>query len=183
MGQARQPLTLSAVLDAGFSFPLAINIALIFAATAAAASRAPEGAAEPSGPAPPDTASPLAWKGRPGSGAVPGSRKAGAGPGWSHLLRRLEDESGRVTPAPGPAPPRPVPPRPTRPGPAHLTPRRLRRPAGPHSPLTWLRPAPPPPPRHRPVTSAAPHDTSACRHGDRRRPGRRRRTSRSGPQR
>lgn len=81
--------TLSAVLGAGFSFPLAINIALIFAATAAAASRAPEGAAELSEPATAELPSPPPGKGRPGSGAVPGRRKAAAGPGWSHLLRRL----------------------------------------------------------------------------------------------
>lgn len=81
--------TLSAVLGAGFSFPLAINIALIFAATAAAASSAPEGAAELSEPAMAEPLSPPPGKGRPGSGAVPGRRNAGAGPGWSHLLRRL----------------------------------------------------------------------------------------------
>lgn len=85
------PPTLSAVLGAGFSFPLAISMALIFAATAAAASSAPEGAAELSDPAtaaPPSPPPP--GNGRPGSGAVPGRRKLGAGPGWSHLLRRLE---------------------------------------------------------------------------------------------
>ncbi|TNN81003.1 hypothetical protein EYF80_008659 [Liparis tanakae] len=49
----------------GLSLPFATNIALIFAATAAAASRAPVGAASAS-PRPP-----------------------GPGPGWSHLLRRL----------------------------------------------------------------------------------------------
>lgn len=81
--------TLSAVLGAGFSFPLAINIALILAATAAAASSAPEGAAELSEPATAEPPSPPPGKGRPGSGAVPGRRKAAAGPGWSHLLRRL----------------------------------------------------------------------------------------------
>lgn len=42
--------TLSAEFVVGFSFPLAINMALILAATAAAASRAPRGAAEPSDP-------------------------------------------------------------------------------------------------------------------------------------
>lgn len=77
-----RPPTLSAVLGAGFSFPLAISIALIFAATAAAASSAPEGAAELSDPAtaaPPSPPPP--GNGRPGSGAVPGRRKLGAGPG------------------------------------------------------------------------------------------------------
>lgn len=49
----------------GFSLPLATNMALILAATAAAASRAPVGAASVSAILP--------------------------GPAWSHLLRRLKD--------------------------------------------------------------------------------------------
>lgn len=51
----------------GFSLPLATSIALILAATAAAASRAPVGAASAS-LVPPEP-----------------------GPGWSHLLRRLKE--------------------------------------------------------------------------------------------
>lgn len=111
---APRSLTLSAVLGAGFSFPLAINIALIFAATAAAASSAPDGAAELSEPAAAGPPSPPPGKGRPGSGAVPGRRNAGAGPGWSHLLRRLENgqasvPAGRGLPgAPAPEPPGPA---------------------------------------------------------------------------
>lgn len=105
--------TLSAVLGAGFSFPLAINMALIFAATAAAASSAPEGAAELSEPATVEPPSPPPGKGRPGSGAVPGRRKAGAGPGWSHLLRRLGEREASAPGCPVGAPP-PAAPRPRR---------------------------------------------------------------------
>lgn len=62
----------------GLSFPLATSMALIFAATAAAASRAPVGAISAS-PSPPG----------PGPDPDPG-------PGWSHLLRRLKKNNMKM---------------------------------------------------------------------------------------
>lgn len=67
----------------GFNFPLAMSMALILAATAAAASRAPEGAAV----APPGLPALL---GTSAPGAAGGRKSSGAGAGWSHLLRRLQ---------------------------------------------------------------------------------------------
>lgn len=151
-GSCRQPRspTLSAVLGAGFSFPLAINIALIFAATAAAASSAPDGAAELSEPAAAGPPSPPPGKGRPGSGAVPGRRKAGAGPGWSHLLRRLQNgepsvPAGRGLPgAPAAEPPRLAAAAP-KPRPAGRPPRAPPRRPQPHPPAAPASRCPAPP--------------------------------------
>lgn len=138
------------MLGAGFSFPLAISIALIFAATAAAASSAPEGAAELSEPATAEPPSPPPGKGRPGSGAVPGRRKAGAGPGWSHLLRRLEKREASVPAASEPAAPRELQDLPrlgtAAPRPFSRGARRPAAPAGqPHPPAAPASRCPPPP--------------------------------------
>lgn len=69
--------------------PLAISIALILAATAAAASKAPEGAAVVAPPGLP----PLPVTSPPG--AAGGRKRSGAGAGWSHLLRRLQVGKGK----------------------------------------------------------------------------------------